>query len=131
MRKSRHVAAPLLAAAALSMTSGCRKPEMQRCVDESNIVVDDSLCANQPQTNQQNQNLGGGSSGYVPYHPMYHYYYGGWGGFGWGTRAGGGSTLPSEGRSYINSAGHTTTVRGGFGSSMSHGSGEHGGGAGE
>src|SRR5215469_4448368 len=108
MKRSAHVAAPLLAAAALSMTSGCRKPEMQRCVDENNIVVDDSLCAKQPQSNQQYPNMGGGG-GYVPYHPLYHYYYGGWGGYGWGTQAGGGSTVPAEGHSYANSAGHTTT----------------------
>jgi len=35
MRRSRHVAAPLLAAADLSMTSSCRKPEMQRVVDRT------------------------------------------------------------------------------------------------
>ena len=109
------------------MMGGCRKPEMQRCVDQDNVVVDDSLCANQPQTNQQYQNLNG--NGYVPYVPMYHYYYGGWGGYGWGTSAGGGSTVPAEGHSYITSSGRTTTVRGGFGSSMS--SGGHGSGAGE
>src|SRR5713226_8685078 len=61
MKRSTKVAAPLLAAAALAMMAGCRKPEMQRCVDEKNKVVDDSLCANQPaQGNQQYQNLGGG-----------------------------------------------------------------------
>ncbi len=48
MRRSTQVAAPLLAAAAFSMLTGCRKPEMQRCVDEQNHVVDDSFCANQP-----------------------------------------------------------------------------------
>ncbi|HEX7158076.1 MAG TPA: hypothetical protein VF214_03620 [Edaphobacter sp.] len=133
MRKSKNVAAPLLAAAALSMMSGCRKPEMQRCVDENNVVVDDSLCANQPQTNQQYQNMGGGGGGYVPYRPMYHYYYGGSGGFGLGTPVSGGSVDPVEGHTYADSSGRTSSVRGGFGRTMSSGgdSGGHGGGAGE
>jgi len=114
------------------MISGCRKPEMQRCVDENNVVVDDSLCANQPQTNQQYQSMGGGG-GYVPYRPMYHYYYGGFGGFGLGTPASGGSIDPVEGRSYVDSSGRTSTVRGGFGRTMSSSgdSGGRGGGAGE
>jgi hypothetical protein len=129
MRRSTHVAAPLLAATAIAMMTGCRKPEMQRCVDESNKVVDDSFCANLPQAgNQEYQNLGGHGS--VPYIPMYHYYYGGWGGYALGALAGGGSAAPVEGRNYINSHGvRTGTVRGGFGRSMSSGS--HGGGAGE
>jgi hypothetical protein len=126
MRRSAQVTAPLLAAAALAILAGCRKPEMQRCVDENNKVVDDSLCANLPaQPNQQYQNLGG--HGYVPYIPLYHYYYGGWGGYGLGSVVGGGSYTPSVGRSYTTRSGVTT--RGGFGSSFSGGG--HGGGAGE
>jgi hypothetical protein len=130
MRRSAQVVAPLLAATAIAMMTGCRKPEMQRCVDESNKVVDDNFCANLPQAGgQQYQNLGGG--GFVPYVPMYHYYYGGWGGYALGTLVGGGSTNPIGGRSYITSRGvRTGTVRGGFGRSMSSG-GSHGGGAGE
>src|SRR5260370_40987785 len=90
MKRSPKVAAPLLAAAALAMMAGCRKPEMQRCVDENNKVVDDSLCANQPQQgSKQYQNLGGG--GYVPYIPLYHYYYGGLGGYRLGRESCGGS----------------------------------------
>src|SRR5437660_7209923 len=103
MKRSAKVTAPLLASFALAMTTGCRKPEMQRCVDESNKVVDDKLCANQPQTNAQPndpqyQNHGGG---FVPYIPLYHYYYGGWGGYALGTLVGGGTTTPAEGHSYI------------------------------
>ncbi|RZU41458.1 hypothetical protein [Edaphobacter modestus] len=122
MRRSAKVTAPLLASVALSMATGCRKPEMQRCVDENNRVVDDTLCANLPAANnQQYQNLGG--PGYIPYHPLYHFYYGGWGGYGLGTVVGGGSYAPSGGRSYVTRFGATT--RGGFGGSMSSG---HGGG---
>jgi hypothetical protein len=121
MRRSAKVTAPLLASVALVITTGCRKPEMQRCVDENNTVVDDSFCANLPTDNQQYQNLNG--SGTVPYHPIYRYYYGGWGGYGVGTRVGGGSDTPSEGHSYATRSGITT--RGGFGRSMSSG---HGGG---
>jgi len=124
-RRSLHVTAPLLAAAAVAMSSGCRKPEMQRCVDENNQVVDDSLCANLPPVsgNQQYPNMHGG--GIVPYRPLYHYYYGGWGGYTPGTVVGGGSLTPLEGHGYISSRGiRTGTVRGGFG----HGFSYHGGG---
>ncbi len=116
MKRSSQVAAPLLAAAALAMLSGCRKPEMQRCVDEKNQVVDDSLCANQPQTQQQRPD---GHGGFIPFFMPYHYYYGGWGGYGLGTPVGGGSTSPAFGRSYSTRSG--TTTRGGFGSSFSSG----------
>ncbi len=64
MIRSAKVTAPLLASVALSMATGCRKPEMQRCVDEKNRVVDDSFCANLPANNQQNQNPNG--SGGIP-----------------------------------------------------------------
>ncbi len=110
MRKSRNVAAPLLAAAALTMMSGCHEPEMQRCVDENNHVVDDSFCANQPPA-AQNQNPNG--TGYFPH--IYRFYYGGWGGFGRGTVVGGGTYAPIQDHSYANSAGRVT-IRGGFGS---------------
>jgi len=123
MRRSVKVAAPLLASVALSMMTGCRKPEMQRCVDENNRVVDDSLCANLPAANSQQNHTPGG--GYIPF-PIYHYYYGGWGGYGLGTMVGGGSATPSIGRSYATRSGVTT--RGGFGGSMSS---SRGGGAGE
>ena len=123
MKRSTHVAAPLLAAAALSLLTGCRRPQMQRCVDENNNVVDDSFCKGQPDA-QQNTN--------DPFHHSYRFYYGGWGSYGLGTQVGGGSYVPTPGASY--------TTRGGFGSSFaeggghSSGSGEgggHGGGAGE
>jgi hypothetical protein len=128
MRRSTQVAAPLLAAAALAITTGCRRPEMQRCVDENNNVVDDSFCKNQPDQPQQRPD---GHGGFIPFFP-YRYYYGGWGGYGIGTPVGGGSFAPAPGRSY--------TTRGGFGSSFAEGSGRssgsgegggHGGSAGE
>jgi hypothetical protein len=134
MKRSAHVAAPLLAAAALSMLTGCQKPEMQRCVDEQNHVVDDSLCANQDAAQQQ-QRRPDGHGGFLPAHLLYRYYYGGWGGYGLGTVVGGGGYTPSAGRSYVNRSG--VTIRGGFGSSFSEGgshsssSSAHGGSAGE
>jgi hypothetical protein len=115
MKRSSQVAAPLLAAAALSILSGCRKPEMQRCVDEQNHVVDDSLCANQPAAQQRPD----GHGGFLPLFIPYHYYYGGWGGYGIGSVVGGGSYAPSPGRSYTTRSGVTT--RGGFGNSFSEG----------
>ena len=129
MRRSRQVAAPLLASAALALLAACKCPEPQRCVDENNKVVDDQLCANQPaltdpqrqQQDQQRQH--GGGLGILPFLPLYHYYYGGTGG-GIGSVVTGGSRTPIAGHSY--SAG---TSRGGFGRSFSSG-GAHGGGEG-
>jgi hypothetical protein len=121
MKRSTHVAAPLLAAAALALNTGCRKPEMQRCVDEHNVVVDESYCANLPAIPQQNQPDGHG--GIIPIIFPYHYYYGGWGGYGLGSIVGGGSYFPIDGRSYATSSGRIT--RGGFGGSFSEG-GSHG-----
>jgi hypothetical protein len=137
MKRSTQVAAPLLAAAALAMITGCQKPEMQRCVDENNKVVDDKFCANLP-TQQAVQQRPDGHGGFIPIIFPYRYYYGGWGGFGLGSVVGGGGYSPVAGRSYANHSG--VTIRGGFGSSFSEGgshssgSGEgggHGGGAGE
>src|SRR5580698_9113763 len=116
MRRSTQVTAPLLAAAALSLLTGCQKPEMQRCVDEQNHVVDDKLCANLP-ANQQGiqQQRPDGHGGFIPIFLPYRYYYGGWGGYG----LGGGGYAPVTGRSYASRSGVTT--RGGFGSSFSEG----------
>jgi hypothetical protein len=125
MRRSTQVAAPLLAAAALAMTTGCEKPQMQRCVDENNHVVSDSLCENQPNQTQQRPD---GHGGFIPFFLPYRYYYGGFGGYGLGSAVGGGSYAPDPARSYINGSGRT--VRGGFGRSFPSGGG-HGEGAGE
>ena len=125
MKRSTQVTAPLLAATALSLLTGCHR-EMQRCVDEHNDVVDDSFCQNQPAQQQRPD----GHGGFIPFYP-YRFYYGGWGGYGLGTQVGGGSFTPAPGASY--------TTRGGFGSSFAEGAshsgggegGGHGGGAGE
>jgi hypothetical protein len=137
MRRSTQVTAPLLAATALSILTGCRKPEMQRCVDEQNHVVDDKLCANLPDQQGIQQQRPDGHGGFLPIFIPYHYYYGGWGGYGLGSVVGGGSYAPAAGRSYTTRSGVTT--RGGFGSSFSEGgshsssgsSSGHGSGAGE
>jgi hypothetical protein len=126
MKRSTQVTAPLLAATALSLLTGCNK-QMQRCVDEHNNVVDDSFCKNQKdQPNAQQRPDGHGGFIFVPL--PYRYYYGGSGGFGIGTHADGGSFTPSPGANY--------TTRGGFGSSFAEGgshasSSGHAGGTGE
>ena len=52
MRRSAQVFAPLLAATAVALSTGChRQPEPQRCVDEQNHVVDPKFCANLPEVN--------------------------------------------------------------------------------
>jgi hypothetical protein len=140
MRRSAQVAAPLLASTALALLTACRRPEMQRCVDENDKVVDDKLCANQPgdaeqqrrlQEQQQRQHSG---IGILPFLPLYHYYYGGYGSRGLGSVVTGGTAAPIPGRSYVNGSGvRSGTTRGGFGRSFSPGgahgrSGEGGGG---
>jgi len=110
MKRSLQVSAPLLAAAALTLATGCRQAQMARCVDEQNHVVPDSYCDNQPHT----------------YSPMYRPYYGGGGNYYIGSTASGGSFSPSSGTTYA-----TSTSRGGFGSSFGGGDGGgHGGGSG-
>ena len=129
MRRSAHVAAPLLASAALALLTACKRPEPQRCVDENNKVVDDSLCANQPgdaegqrrlQEQQAQQQHGTGGNLLVPL-LLYHYYFDGSPG-GIGSVVSGGGRTPLSGHSYA-----TGTSRGGFGRSFSSG-GAHGGG---
>jgi hypothetical protein len=108
MKRSTHVAAPLLASAALAMLAGCKQMQMKRCVDEHNVVVDDSFCENQP--GQQDNNY---------YHPppgmgFFRWYYGGTGTYYPGSIVSGGGYAPAAGYSYA-------TSRGGFGSSFSDG----------
>jgi hypothetical protein len=94
----------------LALMTGCRQPQMKRCVDEHNNIVPDSFCQN-PQTT--------GAYGNVP---MYRYYYGGFGSYNVGSPATGGGYVPSSGASYA-----TGTSRGGFGSSFGGGSSSGGG----
>ena len=122
VKRSTQVATPLLAAAAMAMVLGCRKTEMQRCVDENNKVVDDSFCKQPGQQQMERRPDGHGGFLFVPL--LYHYYYGGYGGFAPGSVVGGGSFAPTPGRSYS-----SPTTRGGFGSSF--GGGSRGSGAGE
>lgn len=126
MRRSRQVLAPLLASTAVALLAGCHGPEMQRCVDESNHVVDPSFCKNLPAHGTQPVYSGsGGGAGVLLLPHMYHYYYGGGGSYAPGTVVSGGGYVPSSGRSYSTTAG---TARGGFGSSFSgHGGEGHGG----
>lgn len=121
MRRSTHVIAPLLAASAMTLLAGCRRQEMERCVDESNHVVDPSFCKNlapgaqQPVAgNPQNNGVPYNNTIVVPH--SYRYYYGGGGGWNIGSVANGGSYAPVAGHSYSFSSG---TSRGGFGSSFS------------
>jgi hypothetical protein len=116
MRRSAQVIAPLLASTAALLLTGCG-PEMQRCVDQHNHVVDPSFCKNAPAQQAEQQN--GSSLPYSP--PLYHYYYGGGGGYGIGSTVYDGSYAPADGHSYSLTNG---TSRGGFGSFFSGGGGE-------
>ena len=125
MKRSLQVSAPLLAATALALLGGCRKPEMKRCVDENNKVVDESFCKNAPNLQGNGQGNNGRQGGGMMFFP-YRYYYGGGGGYGLGSSVYGGSTSPLAGHSYGSS-----TSRGGFGSTHGGEGGGHGGGGGE
>jgi hypothetical protein len=109
MKRSTNVAAPLLASAALAFLAGCRQQQMKRCVDDHNVVVDDSLCETQQHQPQQHP-----AGGIYPVFIPYHYYYGGFGGFSRGSVVSGGSITPRAGASY-------STSRGGFGSTHASG----------
>jgi hypothetical protein len=103
------------------MLAGCKQQQMKRCVDDHNVVVDNSFCDNQ--ANQQNQPNQPNNNYYHPVVPVfYHYYYGGTGGFYPGSIATGGGFTPAPGVSY-------STSRGGFGGTFGDGGGH--GGAGE
>ena len=119
MRRSKQVVAPILASAAVALLSGC-KPDMQRCVDESNRVADPSYCNTLQQGSTQTTVAPGGG----PH--IYRWYYGGGGSYVAGTVATEGSYTPESGHSYSTTNG---TARGGFGSSFG-GDGAHAGGEG-
>jgi len=131
MRRSTYVFAPLLAATAVALSTGChQQPEPQRCVDEQNHVVDQKFCANLPPgaISSGNSTNGGGYYGanglFIPH--MYRSYYGGLGGYALGSIVSGGSYAPVSGHSYSPSShafstSSSGTSRGGFGSSFSGG----------
>ncbi len=128
MRRSRQVLAPLLASTAVALLAGCRGPEMQRCVDENNHVVDPVFCKDLPPGSTQPLYNGGHSGGGVIFVPhTYRYYYGGGGSYVPGSSVSGGGFAPASGHSYSTTTG---TARGGFGSSFGGGEGGEGGGHG-
>lgn len=92
MKRCFQIAASLLAAAVLATTAGCRKAEMQRCVDQHNIVVDDDLC----HASGEQRILGKKPEERT----SFRYYYGGTGSTEAGTLATGGSYLPDRNRTY-------------------------------
>lgn len=85
-------AALLLATAALSLQTGCRKPEMQRCVDLQNVVVDDDLCRSTGEQRVLGHKPAASSS--------FRYYYGGTGSTEAGTLATGGRYMPERDHTY-------------------------------
>ena len=126
MRRAANIAAPLVTAAALSILTGCRPKEMQRCIDTTtNKVVDDSLCGPQ-QAQQPLQQRPDGHGGFFYYHPIYRPYYGGLGGYAIGDVVNGGSFNARPGVQYASPSsrgffGGRGISRGGFGHSFSGG----------
>lgn len=124
MKRPAHIATPLLAAAAISLLSGCRPKEMQRCVDETGKVVADSFCAGQPAAPERRPD---GHGGFLFLPHIYRPYYGGMGGFVIGDRVSGGSFNAAPGVHYSSPSsrgffGGSGISRGGFGGSFGSGS---------
>ncbi|RZU41459.1 hypothetical protein [Edaphobacter modestus] len=92
MKRSTVQVVALLLAAALALMAGCRKPEMQRCVNPQNIVVDDDLCHSSGEQRVLGQRPAASSS--------FRYYYGGSGSTEGGTLATGGSYMPERDHTY-------------------------------
>jgi hypothetical protein len=86
------VASVVLAAASIALMDGCRKPEMQRCVDQQNVVVDDDLCHALGEQRILGKKPEARSS--------FRYYYGGTGSTDPGTVAIGGSYMRERDHTY-------------------------------
>ncbi|MBV9072988.1 MAG: hypothetical protein JOZ10_05090 [Acidobacteria bacterium] len=147
MKKSARVDLGIIAALALSLT-GCHSNEMQRCVDDRNVVSPDEFCSPtftsryhwgaDPATGQRHCL----DSNNMPVNDVactstvgrhYHWYYGGRGSYAPGSVATQGSEFPRAGGRYAtyteahsgsssgSGAGHDGTSRGGFGHAGSGG----------
>jgi hypothetical protein len=92
MKSSARITATLFAVVSLAAATGCRKPEMQRCVDQHHIVVDDDFC----HSNGEQRVLGRKPEQSA----SYRYYYGGTGSTHAGTLATGGSYLRMRDQTY-------------------------------
>ncbi len=126
MPPSTRLVTPLLAAAALSILTGCRPKEMQRCVDETGKVVADNFCAGQPAAPER---VSDGHGGFLFIPHIYRPYYGGLGGYAIGDRVTGGSFNAAPGVRYASPLspgsrgffGGRGISRGGFGHSFGSG----------
>jgi hypothetical protein len=148
VKRSAKVDLSLVAALAVSL-AGCNSSQMQRCVDNSNVVAPDDFCAPgfasryhwgaDPATGQRRCLDANGMpvsnaacTSTVDRH--YHWYYGGQGSYAPGSVATEGSEFPRSGARYTTSSGSRSgeggegeghgTSRGGFGG---HGSSGRGG----
>ena len=115
MKKSRGITLTILASVAMT---ACKPKEAQRCVDQSNIVVEDRRCEDDEEQRR-------GNPAYVP---SYHWYYGGRG-FNIGSPATDGSLNPHSGASTVRP--NISTSRGGLGSTGAAHSGGSSGSAGD
>lgn len=124
--KSKIVGLTLLSSLALGI-AGCDDPkqEVQRCVDQNNVVIDEQQCETADHLKAQYAN--GQVPTPIPYWWYYHWIFGGNGGYTRGSVIYGGSMRPSIGftsvRStvIVNNGGRMPSAssgisRGGFGS---------------
>lgn len=142
MKKSSQVDLGLVAALAISLT-GCSS-NMQRCVDDQNIVAPDNFCSagftsryhwgtdptGQRHCMDANNNVVSDAACVSTVGRHYHWYYGGRGSYTPGSTAYEGSEFPRSGTRYTTSSGGHSggeesggTSRGGFGRSGSGGRG--------
>jgi hypothetical protein len=92
MKRFSRIPIPLFASVILAFATGCRKPEMQRCVDQQNVVVDDDLC----HATGEQRILGKKPED----RSTFRYYYGGTGSTEPGTVATGGSFIRERDHTY-------------------------------
>lgn len=92
MKRFARIAPILFASLALAVATGCHKPEMQRCVDQQNVVVDDDLCHATGEQRILGKKPEDRSS--------FRYYYGGTGSTEPGTVATGGSFMRERDHTY-------------------------------
>jgi hypothetical protein len=92
MKSFARIAPTLFVSVSLVFVIGCRKPEMQRCVDQQNVVVDDDLCHAMGEQRILGKKPEPRAS--------YRYYYGGTGSTEPGTVATGGSFMRERDHTY-------------------------------
>jgi hypothetical protein len=109
----------VVAVIAIGQSTGSGDVVIARCVDDRNVVVEETPC---PDPGRASSSVGSGGYGTNPLFSggarQYHYSYGGTGGYG-EVAAGGTDIMPKK-VTIVTLSGRTLVQRGGFGQSTSH-----------